>query len=199
MVVALRRSWNRFHCKWAGPGSELASERRLTGRKWNKLLLSYRRRPVRYHWGDQQGIPKEVARAPVSRFALAVEFCAHASPDKNPGVKNIQEWFARLGVISQILRSPERRERYNVSDSVDFHGVDTDQHGSTCPFWAAACRPSTRGNGLCTPAHPSSSSKTVSPLGAGQATTTPDSVRPSRTRSHSSYCLHRSSTCWSCT
>ncbi|WWD21120.1 hypothetical protein CI109_105601 [Kwoniella shandongensis] len=34
-------------------------------------------------------------------------------PDKNPGVKNIQERFARLGVIAQILRSPEGRERYN--------------------------------------------------------------------------------------
>lgn len=37
------------------------------------------------------------------------------SPDKNPGVKNIQERFARLGVITAILRSPESRERYNVS------------------------------------------------------------------------------------
>ncbi|WVW79266.1 hypothetical protein I302_101233 [Kwoniella bestiolae CBS 10118] len=34
-------------------------------------------------------------------------------PDKNPGVKNIQERFARLGIIAQILRSPEGRERYN--------------------------------------------------------------------------------------
>ncbi|WWC73179.1 uncharacterized protein I206_107145 [Kwoniella pini CBS 10737] len=34
-------------------------------------------------------------------------------PDKNPGVKNIQERFARLGVIAQILRSSEGRERYN--------------------------------------------------------------------------------------
>ncbi|KAI9636658.1 uncharacterized protein MKK02DRAFT_45364 [Dioszegia hungarica] len=34
-------------------------------------------------------------------------------PDKNPGVKNIQERFARLGVITAILRSPESRERYN--------------------------------------------------------------------------------------
>ncbi|KAK4685282.1 hypothetical protein P7C73_g4869, partial [Tremellales sp. Uapishka_1] len=34
-------------------------------------------------------------------------------PDKNPGVKNIQDRFARLGVIAQILRSPEKRERYN--------------------------------------------------------------------------------------
>ncbi|GFZ47441.1 hypothetical protein JCM24511_05185 [Saitozyma sp. JCM 24511] len=34
-------------------------------------------------------------------------------PDKNPGVKDIQERFARMGVIAQILRSPESRERYN--------------------------------------------------------------------------------------
>jgi len=37
-----------------------------------------------------------------------------SSPDKNPGVKDIQARFARLGVITQILRSPESRERYNV-------------------------------------------------------------------------------------
>ncbi|KAH7887670.1 DnaJ-domain-containing protein [Phlebopus sp. FC_14] len=34
-------------------------------------------------------------------------------PDKNPGVKGIQERFSRLGVIANILRSPERRERYD--------------------------------------------------------------------------------------
>ena len=39
---------------------------------------------------------------------------SYHSPDKNPGVKNIQERFARLGVIAGILRSPESRERYNV-------------------------------------------------------------------------------------
>jgi DnaJ-class molecular chaperone len=39
------------------------------------------------------------------------------SPDKNPGVKDIQARFARLGVITQILRSPESRERYNVDPS----------------------------------------------------------------------------------
>ena len=33
------------------------------------------------------------------------------SPDKNPGVKGIQERFARLGVIGSILRSEEGRER----------------------------------------------------------------------------------------
>ncbi|WOO83513.1 putative J domain-containing protein [Vanrija pseudolonga] len=34
-------------------------------------------------------------------------------PDKNPGVKDIEARFARLGVIAQILRDGERRERYN--------------------------------------------------------------------------------------
>ncbi|KAF8138411.1 DnaJ-domain-containing protein [Boletus edulis] len=34
-------------------------------------------------------------------------------PDKNPGVKGIQERFARLGIIANILRSPEGRKRYD--------------------------------------------------------------------------------------
>lgn len=34
-------------------------------------------------------------------------------PDKNPGVKGIQERFARLGVVASILRSEEGRERYD--------------------------------------------------------------------------------------
>ncbi|KIY45281.1 DnaJ-domain-containing protein [Fistulina hepatica ATCC 64428] len=34
-------------------------------------------------------------------------------PDKNPGVKGVHERFARLGVISTILRNPESRERYD--------------------------------------------------------------------------------------
>ncbi|KAI0068652.1 DnaJ-domain-containing protein [Artomyces pyxidatus] len=34
-------------------------------------------------------------------------------PDKNPGVKGIQERFARLGVVSAILRNPEGRKRYD--------------------------------------------------------------------------------------
>lgn len=33
-------------------------------------------------------------------------------PDKNPGVKGIQERFARLGVVAAILRGPQR-ERYD--------------------------------------------------------------------------------------
>lgn len=34
-------------------------------------------------------------------------------PDKNPNVKNIEARFARLGVITAILRDEEKRERYN--------------------------------------------------------------------------------------
>ncbi|KAG8901869.1 hypothetical protein FRC01_009725 [Tulasnella sp. 417] len=34
-------------------------------------------------------------------------------PDKNPGVKGINERYARLGVVAAILRDGERRERYD--------------------------------------------------------------------------------------
>ncbi|KIO32767.1 hypothetical protein M407DRAFT_95742 [Tulasnella calospora MUT 4182] len=34
-------------------------------------------------------------------------------PDKNPGVKGINERYARLGVVAAILRDSERRERYD--------------------------------------------------------------------------------------
>jgi len=34
-------------------------------------------------------------------------------PDKNPGVKGIQERFARLGVVAAILRDDEGRKRYD--------------------------------------------------------------------------------------
>jgi len=34
-------------------------------------------------------------------------------PDKNQGLKNIEERFARLGVIAKILRNKEDRERYD--------------------------------------------------------------------------------------
>ena len=39
------------------------------------------------------------------------------SPDKNPNVKGVHERFARLGVISTILRNKEGRERYVISSS----------------------------------------------------------------------------------
>jgi len=51
------------------------------------------------------------------------------SPDKNPGVKGIQERFARLGVISHILRNQESRERsvlihfYAISGELMRNGV----------------------------------------------------------------------------
>jgi DnaJ homolog subfamily C member 1 len=41
----------------------------------------------------------------------------NCSPDKNPGVKGIQERFARLGVVASILRNQEGRERSVSSDS----------------------------------------------------------------------------------
>ena len=31
-------------------------------------------------------------------------------------MKNVHDRFARLGLIAQILRSPEGRQRYDVSD-----------------------------------------------------------------------------------
>ena len=34
------------------------------------------------------------------------------SPDKNPGVKDAQERFARLGVVASILRNTSARERF---------------------------------------------------------------------------------------
>jgi DnaJ-class molecular chaperone len=40
-------------------------------------------------------------------------------PDKNPGVANIQDRFARLGVVTAILRDPARRERYDVSSDTE--------------------------------------------------------------------------------
>ena len=40
------------------------------------------------------------------------------SPDKNPGVKNAHDRFARLGVVSKILRDSESRKRY--ADEADW-------------------------------------------------------------------------------
>lgn len=39
-------------------------------------------------------------------------------PDKNRGVKGVEERFARLGLINTILRNPELRDRYNVCDQL---------------------------------------------------------------------------------
>jgi hypothetical protein len=51
---------------------------------------------------------------PRCRYDVVTDELCLSSPDKNPGVKNIHDRFARLGVIAQILRSPEGRERYDV-------------------------------------------------------------------------------------
>jgi hypothetical protein len=42
----------------------------------------------------------------------------NCSPDKNPGVKGVQERFARLGVVASILRSEEGRERSVFCDNM---------------------------------------------------------------------------------
>jgi len=53
-------------------------------------------------------------------FFLSCTYEMRSSPDKNPGVKGIQERFARLGVISHILRNQESRER---SVFTHFHAI----------------------------------------------------------------------------
>ena len=45
------------------------------------------------------------------RFMFLLTPIMNSSPDKNPGVKGVQERFARLGVVATILRSEEGRER----------------------------------------------------------------------------------------
>jgi len=42
------------------------------------------------------------------------------SPDKNRNVPDIQARFARLGVITNILRNSEERARYDVGTRVDY-------------------------------------------------------------------------------
>jgi len=48
---------------------------------------------------------------PQFRFMFSLAPIMNCSPDKNPGVKGVQERFARLGVVATILRSEEGRER----------------------------------------------------------------------------------------
>jgi hypothetical protein len=45
------------------------------------------------------------------RFMFLLPSIMNCSPDKNPGVKGVEERFARLGVIASVLRSEEGRER----------------------------------------------------------------------------------------
>ncbi|KAI5124917.1 hypothetical protein M0805_007345 [Coniferiporia weirii] len=61
-----------------------------------------------YSWLDvaPTASSQEIARAYRKKTVIM-------HPDKNPGVKGAHEKFARLGVISQILRNKESRERYD--------------------------------------------------------------------------------------
>ncbi|KZS98075.1 chaperone J-domain-containing protein [Sistotremastrum niveocremeum HHB9708] len=61
-----------------------------------------------YSWLD---VPSTATSAEISKAYRKKSVAMH--PDKNPNVKGIHERFARLGVIAQILRNKEGRERYD--------------------------------------------------------------------------------------
>jgi len=61
-----------------------------------------------YSW---LGVSSSASMADIGRAYRKKSMLLH--PDKNPGVKGVQERFARLGVVSSILRSEEGRERYD--------------------------------------------------------------------------------------
>ncbi|KAF8551449.1 DnaJ-domain-containing protein [Imleria badia] len=61
-----------------------------------------------YSWLD---VPPTASLAEINKAYRKKSMQLH--PDKNPGVKGIQERFARLGIIANILRSSEGRKRYD--------------------------------------------------------------------------------------
>ncbi|TFK55945.1 DnaJ-domain-containing protein [Heliocybe sulcata] len=61
-----------------------------------------------YSWLE---VPSTASIAEINKAYRKKSLQLH--PDKNPGVKGIQERFARLGVVAAILRSSEGRERYD--------------------------------------------------------------------------------------
>ncbi|KAI9063266.1 DnaJ-domain-containing protein [Trametes sanguinea] len=61
-----------------------------------------------YSWLD---IPSTATTSEISKAYRKKSLQLH--PDKNKGVKNAHERFARLGVVASILRNPEKRERYD--------------------------------------------------------------------------------------
>ncbi|KAH9853494.1 DnaJ-domain-containing protein [Lenzites betulinus] len=61
-----------------------------------------------YSWLD---IPSSASTQEISKAYRRKSLQLH--PDKNKGVKNAHERFARLGVVAAILRNPEKRERYD--------------------------------------------------------------------------------------
>ncbi|TFY55317.1 hypothetical protein EVJ58_g8324 [Rhodofomes roseus] len=61
-----------------------------------------------YSW---LGVPSTASTPEIAKAYRKKSIQLH--PDKNPGDKNAHERFARLGVVSAILRSTEGRERYD--------------------------------------------------------------------------------------
>jgi len=61
-----------------------------------------------YSWLD---VPSTATTNEIAKAYRKKSMVLH--PDKNPDVKGIHERFARLGVISTILRNKESRERYD--------------------------------------------------------------------------------------
>lgn len=61
-----------------------------------------------YSWLD---VPPTASAADVAKAYRKLSIKIH--PDKNPNVKGAHERFARLGVVSSILRNPESRQRYD--------------------------------------------------------------------------------------
>jgi len=61
-----------------------------------------------YSWLD---VPPTATTAEIAKAYRKLSMKMH--PDKNPGVKNAQQRFARLGVISNILRNKHSRKRYD--------------------------------------------------------------------------------------
>ncbi|KAI0335445.1 DnaJ-domain-containing protein [Cubamyces sp. BRFM 1775] len=61
-----------------------------------------------YSWLE---VPSTASTSEISKAYRKKSLQLH--PDKNKGVKNAHERFARLGVVASILRNPEKRERYD--------------------------------------------------------------------------------------
>jgi len=61
-----------------------------------------------YSWLD---VPSTASTNDIAKAYRKKSMLLH--PDKNPNVKGVHERFARLGVISTILRNKEGRERYD--------------------------------------------------------------------------------------
>jgi hypothetical protein len=95
----------------------------LSLRKGYYVLLMARSISVCLYGRNRPCISQKEHTPPV-RFSVsllhALTLTMNRSPDKNPGVKGVQERFARLGVVASILRSEEGRER---SVSRNFSGL----------------------------------------------------------------------------